>query len=102
MSEGYSCKIYDTYYTIPPHMMEGLLLYIEHGILPGSFLCAVLTNDLKEALANADMHNIKNIPAYVSYLYNEVDSRCWGSREKVQDWVNAKALERLRDEEAGT
>lgn len=72
---------------IPPHMMKRLRAYIEQGAPTGDFLRAVLTNDLREAVARADDTNILILPAYVRYLYNEADGRCWGSPAKVQAWV---------------
>jgi len=81
----------DTYsfheFHIPPHMMDGLTRYIEHGIAPGGFLTAVLENNLREACARADDINIRNLPAYIAYLYNDAPSACWGSPEKVDAWV---------------
>lgn len=74
-------------FEIPDRMMGGLKRYVEHGIEPGSFLMAVLRNDLHDAVGRADDENIRNLPAYVSYLYNEAPSPCWGSPEKVQAWL---------------
>jgi hypothetical protein len=73
---------------IPERMMDGINLYVEHGIPPGDFLCAVITNDLSEACGRADDENIDNLPAYVAYFYNEAPSLCWGSVEKMQAWIN--------------
>ena len=44
---------------IPEGMRDGLLLYLEHGFFPGSFLMAVLSNDLKEAVARGDEDNLE-------------------------------------------
>ena len=41
------------YDSLPPHMHDVMRLYIEHGIEPGSFLTAVLSNDLMKALGKA-------------------------------------------------
>ena len=71
---------------IPERMMGGIERWINHGIRPGSFLTAVLENNLVGAVSQADDENIRNLPAYVGYLYNEVDSMCWGSVKKVEEW----------------
>jgi hypothetical protein len=47
---------------------------------------ACLTNDLTGAVSRADFDSLQAIPAIVSYLYNEVPSVCWGSKEKVKAW----------------
>lgn len=72
---------------IPDGMAPGLLRYIRYGIEPGAFLSAVLCNDLRGACERADSQNIKMLPAYVSYLYNEAPSLCWGSEEKFRSWI---------------
>ncbi len=73
---------------IPERMMGGIKRYIENGIVPGSFLTAVIQNNLREAVGQADDENLKNIPAYVSYFYNEAPSGCWGSKKKMEEWVD--------------
>ena len=73
---------------IPQHMLDAFQRYVEFRISPGSFLTAVLCNDLKGAVGSADSTNINLIPEYVSFLYNNAPSTCWGSVEKVQNWLN--------------
>ncbi len=76
---------------IPERMMEGIQLYVEHGIYPGHFLRAVICNDLQEAVVRADDENVENLQAYVAYFCNEVPSDCWGSVQKMKDWINNHA-----------
>ncbi len=76
---------------IPSRMMEKLLEYINHGASVGHFLTAVLCNDLSEAVGRADDENLRNLPAYSTFLYNEAPSTCYGSKEKMEAW-----LERFR------
>ena len=75
------------YHDLPEHMRDGMRLYIERGIAPGSFLRAVLSNDLMGAMGRADDVNLKALPAYGRFLYNEAPSLCFGSPEKVADWI---------------
>ena len=77
-------------YEIPPYMRGGLDRYINDRIQPGHFLTAVLENKLVEALGHADSTNIRNLPAYVSFLYNHVPSSCWGSPVKVEAWLKGE------------
>jgi len=74
-------------FIIPEYMREGLIKYIEDGVEPGSFLLAVLENDLSNAVGRADHNNMKNIPAYAYFLYNFAPHICWGSKEKVRKWL---------------
>jgi hypothetical protein len=83
----------DTYrfrqFYIPERMMGGLTRYVDHGIEPGGFLTAVISNDLKEAVSRADDENLAKLPAYVAWLYNEAPRGCWGSRENMQRWMES-------------
>ena len=71
---------------IPPRMHAGLDRWINNGIYPGDFLTAVIENNLKEAVSHADDENIRNLPAYSGYLYNEAPMGCYGSKEIAQRW----------------
>lgn len=75
-------------------MHKGLREWIEHGIVPGSFLAAILRNDLKGAIGNADATNRHLIPNYVEYLYNFAPGSCWGSPEHMARWLETKKGER--------
>lgn len=77
------------YNLIPPHMMAALVRYIETHEPVGDFLYAVLTNNLRDACHQADDTNLWLLPIYMSYLYNEAPSPCWGSKEKVDKWLAA-------------
>jgi hypothetical protein len=33
------------------------------------------------------------LPAYVGYCYNEITSKCWGSKEKVREWLGGEDIE---------
>ncbi len=70
-------------------MHSGLRLYLgEHRVEPGSFLRSVLENDLVHAAANADEHNQRALFEYARILHSYLPSICWGSSEKVNDWLN--------------
>lgn len=81
---------------LPVHMRAGMRLYIESGIEPGSFLAAVLCNDLREAIGRADHINRDRIPDYVQFLYNRAPSACWGSPAKYLKWVSHGGLSGLK------
>lgn len=75
---------------IPTRMVGGLQHYIENHIKPGSFLSAVIKNDLIAACEQADDENMRNLPAYVAFLYNEAPRQCWGSEEAFKNWLKNK------------
>lgn len=76
---------------IEPRFRESIDAYVATGRPTGSFLEAVLSNDLMEAFARADSGALDNLPHIVAYLYNKVPSGCWGSRERVREWIKARA-----------
>lgn len=89
-----------TYETLPEHMRDGMRLYIEHCVPPGSFLEAVLSNDLREACVRADAVNRDRLFDFVAFLFNHAPSSCWGSPEAVREWVEGHALERKQNADA--
>lgn len=72
---------------------DGLLRYVESGIPGGSFLTALLSNNLKETFARADDDNAVKIRQYVQWLYGYAPSGCWGSPERVTAWIKNGGLE---------
>lgn len=90
-AEGYTYRNF----SIPNGMADGLDKWINLGVLPGSFLTAILCNDLMGACKCADERNLENIPAYCAYLYNEAPPQCYGSRQRVEDWIKFKRSARI-------
>ncbi len=79
---------------IPLRMMGGLERYIKDRIQPGDFLTAVICNDLSQAVGRADNENLHNIPAYLAFFHNEVPLACWGSHQKMVDWLEEQGVEK--------
>ena len=73
---------------IPSHMMHNIRRYIYDHEPVGDFLTAIITNNLKEACARADLENLQIIPAYVNYFYNYAPMTCWGNPEKMRAWLD--------------
>lgn len=71
---------------IPGHMHDGVILYIEKGIKPGSFLTAIFANDFMEACRRADDMNAACLFDYGRLLYS-APLGCHGSPEAVRDWI---------------
>ena len=78
-------------HTIPDATAEGLMRYLDHHVRPGSFLSAVICNDLRESLGCADDENAASLQALVAFLYNEVPTVAWGSPEKFQAWLEVRS-----------
>ncbi len=86
----YEYEIQGVNFIIPDYMASSIQLYLSHGIEPGSFLSAVICNDLSSAVGYADRTNLMNLPAYIGFFYNEAPSQSWGSKEKMVSWTKEK------------
>ena len=82
------------YESAPNNLGGGFQRYVEQGIEPGSFMQAVLENNLRESFGRADIHNRLALFSIVSWCYNNLPNTCWGSPERVKTWME----ERRRDQ----
>lgn len=86
------------YSRLPEHMRDGFRLYIEKGIPGGSFMDAVLSNDLVDAFARADHINQVCMFDTVAFLVNNAPIGCYGSAEHVSDWIKHRGLAGLSED----
>lgn len=84
--------------TVPAGLREGLLLYLRVGIRPGSFLCAVLQNDLVDACRRADPVSAWGLQAIVSFLDNFAPAPSYGSPAAFEAWIEAGRTLRRQEE----
>lgn len=82
------------YEDVRPDMLDAIDRYVTHGIPTGSFLAAVLCNDLMEAMGRAHMDNRMALFEICGYIYNETPSASHGSVERVKAWLKLKTEER--------
>jgi len=78
------------YELIPEHMREGVRLYLEEGVEPGSFLRAALENNFVQVCAHADNINRERLFEWAEFLWNEMPGNVWGSPEKVRAWIDSR------------
>ena len=78
-----------TFYNIPDYTRESLEAYVIKHREPSGFLFAVLTNDLRDAVAMADDANGPALTEIVRYCRWEIPGDCWGSKAKVAAWLEA-------------
>lgn len=71
---------------VPPQLHEGLARYFAAGILPGSFLLAVLSNDAASAIRRADDTCRAGYGEIVLFLAKHAPCNSWGSDENVAAW----------------
>ena len=75
------------YEKIPQLTIETLERYVKDKIPTGGFLQAVLENNLVQSFGRADTFNMAAMFEIVQYCYWEIPSVCWGSPEKVKNWL---------------
>lgn len=69
--------------SVPEHTKAAIWRYVVHRIPPGSFVRAVLENDLTEAVMRADDLNLPALAAIVAFVVNEIPLDAWGSKRQV-------------------
>jgi hypothetical protein len=73
------------------HLTPGIRRYVDNHIETGSFLRAVLENDLRGACARAaDIGTRWALFELVTYLEASIPPECWGSPERVQQWISQR------------
>ncbi len=85
----YYCTKCDEYVrVIPKNIQEGIDFFVLHGgdSHLGSFVRAVLENNLREAFGQADLTSREYLFEIMQYCYNEIPTTCWGSKENVEAW----------------
>lgn len=83
-------------YDIPHSLHAGLTRYLVDGIKPGSFLTAVIENNLSDAALRADpIENLAALPHLARFLINETPTACHGSPAAVKRWIVARKQQKL-------
>ena len=73
---------------VPAHIRKGLIAYCTERRPVGDFLTAVLSNNLREAVARADNENAANLHGIVRWLYWHAPGLSWGSPQAVKAWLS--------------
>jgi len=50
-------------------------------------MTAVLENRLAESIQRADDISLRALPEIVKYCQEEIPTECWGSRNRVHEWI---------------
>jgi hypothetical protein len=75
------------YSKIPERILLSLNAYALEGRPTGHFLRMVLENNLCCAFQHADDECAGAMRSIVAYVYNRLPDHCWGSSEKVYQWL---------------
>ena len=78
------------YSGLPLGLQNGMRLYLERGIFPGSFLTAVIMNDFIQAAIHADSTNLPLLRSIAVWFCKHAPIGSYGSSENAQLWANAR------------
>lgn len=74
---------------VPAYMWPGIERYFADRIEPGGFLMSLLSGaSVMEVISKADDVNSDNLRNWCMFLYNYAPAGSYGSKEKVQSWLN--------------
>jgi len=68
----------------PEQIIASLILYRDEGVPPGSFLEAVLANDLWQSVSKADEDNLLTLHHIVAWLHWNMPGDIWKSHERIE------------------
>ena len=83
-----------------PRMVDTIKRYVQHGVQPGHFVTAILTNNLSQSVSRADEENAAHLVEWVRFLHNYLPTDCHGSIEIVNAWRDERNTSRLEEVEA--
>ena len=81
---------YPDFPQIPEHMQESLWLYENEHCYTGSFLKAILTDDLYGASIKGDCINKYLLRDYVKLIYTHFPIGSFGSEKLYYEWIKLR------------
>ena len=79
-------------HSIPEHMHEDVLDYIEYGKSTGSFLRLLLENNFVHAAPKADAANRSALYGWARFIHDTMPAIACGSRDAVEAWMGRGGL----------
>ena len=76
--------------------LAALLAHKNTGRVCGTFVTAVLENNLRESMGQADEQNRADLFEIVAWCYNELPGNSWGNVERVRAWREVGGIEGLK------
>jgi len=61
--------------------------YIYKHENPGTGLIGLIVNDLAMFVRNTGPNDVGNVGHYYEYMNTNAKAKCWGSRDKYNQWV---------------
>jgi hypothetical protein len=77
----------------PASIVAAIDRFVEHRIAPGSFVRAVLCNDLAGVFRAGDDDSLRGLRDIMRYIHWEIPGGCHGSKSKVENWLKGQGQE---------
>lgn len=77
---------------LPERLHEPLLGYLIHGHHPGSFVEALLTGDMANAVNRCDHSDLVMLGFYFRFLVQHFPVQAWGDESRFRAWVEEGGL----------
>ena len=75
---------------LPPEIVKAFRDYVERRIEPSTSMRWLLENNFVQGTCAVDDPTRPHLLDIAKYICNELPGRCWGSQEKVDDWLYPK------------
>jgi len=76
-------------------LVENLRRWVVYRVPPGTFLQAILRNDLLDACLSVAPEHARFLTALVLYCHRELPAMAWGSAANVEAWAACTPEEHL-------
>jgi hypothetical protein len=77
---------------MPSYMRDGMERYVLNGLMPGSFLTAILEGDEVRAKQMADVNNRRLVDEYFAKVRELLPPACYGNPAQVKAWSDRGGL----------
>ena len=84
------------YTSMPNRLREAIIRYVDNGMPTGSFLEAVLRNNLFKACKSADSESQEKLFQITYFILHVVPVVCRGSKNEFNTWIMASDHSRER------
>jgi hypothetical protein len=75
---------------VPASIVAAIDRFVQHRIAPGSFVRAILSNDLTGAFRTADEDSLRGLLDIMRYIHWNIPAGCHGSESKVKKWLKGQ------------
>lgn len=84
------------YALLPPHVRRVMKDYVDHGIVPGPALTAMLADRFTGFVQAGDINLIQNADRCAQWLREECPPDAWGSYLSIREWQAKGGLLEMR------